>query len=418
MKLLIANRGEIAVRIARTLDAMGVGGVAVYADADRDSMHVEAAGEARSLGAGGVSETYLDIDKLLAAATESGAEAVHPGYGFLSENPRFAAALEASGIAFIGPRPEHLKRFGLKHEARSLAEGAGVSLLPGSGVLANAEDAAQAAERIGYPVMLKSSAGGGGIGMQRCDDVRDLEDRFRSIQRLAKSQFGDPRLFVERCLDKPRHVEVQAFGDGAGKVAILGDRDCSLQRRHQKVVEECPAPNLPENVREQLHEEARALLASVNYRSAGTVEFLYDPEQEFAAFLEVNTRLQVEHGVTELVYGIDLVRWMIELAAGELPLLDDRVAGLAPTGCAMEARLCAEDPKHGFRPTPGTVSVVRFPDRAGARVDTWLRDGTEIPPFYDSLLAKVMTVGETREAVRRSLSDALAETVVDRKSVV
>ena len=411
-KVLIANRGEIAGRIARTLDAMGIASVAVYAEADRDSRHVEAAREAHSLGAGGVSETYLDIDKLLEIVAESGAEAVHPGYGFLSENPRFATALEAKGVAFIGPRAEHLKRFGLKHEARSLAEAAEVSLLPGSGVLANAADALAAAETIGYPVMLKSSAGGGGIGMHRCDNAGELETRFEAIERLAKSQFGDARLFVERCLTRPRHVEVQAFGDGAGNVAILGDRDCSLQRRHQKVVEECPAPDLPDAVRARLHAEARALLASVNYSSAGTVEFLYDPDRESAAFLEVNTRLQVEHGVTELVYGIDLVRWMIELAAGELASLDDLVADLTPRGCAIEARLCAEDPGHGFRPTPGTVSVVRFPERDGTRIDTWLRDGTEIPPFYDSLLAKVITSAPTREAARRALVDALSDTVV------
>jgi len=411
-KILIANRGEIAVRIARTLDAMGIDSVAVYADADRDSMHVEVAGEAHSLGPGGVSETYLDIDKLLGIVVESGAEAVHPGYGFLSENPGFATALEAERVTFIGPRPEHLECFGLKHEARSLAEAAGVSLLPGSGVLASATDALTAAETIGYPVMLKSSAGGGGIGMQRCDDAVELERRFMSIERLAKKQFGDARLFVERCLTRPRHVEVQAFGDGTGNVAILGDRDCSLQRRHQKVVEECPAPDLPAGVRTRLHAEARALLASVDYLSAGTVEFLYDPDHEVAAFLEVNTRLQVEHGVTELVYGIDLVRWMIELAAGELPPLDELVAELDPTGCAIEARLCAEDPKHGFRPTPGTVSVVRFPEGEGTRIDTWLRDGTEIPPFYDSLLAKLITAAPTREAARSALVHALSGTVV------
>ena len=411
-KVLIANRGEIAVRIARTLEAMGIAGVAVYAEADRDSLHVEATGEAYCLGPGGVSETYLDIDKLLGIVAESGAEAVHPGYGFLSENPQFATALEAEGVTFIGPGPGHLQSFGLKHEARALAETAGVSLLPGSGVLRNAAEALAAAETVGYPVMLKSSAGGGGIGMQRCDDPGELEKRFEAVERLAKSQFGDARIFVERCLTRPRHVEVQAFGDGMGNVAILGDRDCSLQRRHQKVVEECRAPNLPDAVRARLHAEARALLASVDYLSAGTVEFLYDPHHETAAFLEVNTRLQVEHGVTELVYGIDLVRWMIELAAGELPPLDELVADLVPTGCAIEARLCAEDPKHGFRPTPGTVSVVRFPERDGTRVDTWLRDGAEIPPFYDSLLAKVMTVASTREAARRALVDALSETVV------
>ena len=411
-KVLIANRGEIAVRICRTLDAMGIASVAVYAHADRDSLHVEAATEAHSLGDGGVAETYLNMDALLGIAAESGAEGVHPGYGFLSENAEFAAALEANGIAFIGPRPEHLRRFGLKHEARALARAADVSLLPGSGVLADVPDALRAAETIGYPVMLKSSAGGGGIGMQRCDDPDELKTRFLAVQRLAKSQFGDPRLFVERCLARPRHVEVQAFGDGDGNVAILGDRDCSLQRRHQKVVEECPAPDLPESVRGQLHDEARVLLASVNYRSVGTVEFLYDPERESAAFLEVNTRLQVEHGVTELVYGIDLLRWMIDLAAGDLPPVDELVAGLTPWGCAMEARLCAEDPKHGFRPTPGMVSVARFPNADRARVDTWVRDGTEISPFYDSLLAKIMTRGETRNGARRALADALEETVV------
>ena len=411
-KVLIANRGEIAVRIAHTLDAMGVASAAVYAEADRDSLHVESAGEAHCLGAGTVPETYVDIAKVLDAVARSGADAVHPGYGFLSENPAFAAALEAEGVAFIGPRPDHLRRFGLKHEARALAQAAGVSLLPGSAVLEDAAAAVAAAGSIGYPVMLKSSAGGGGIGMQRCDDAQALGARFEAVQRLAEAQFGDARLFVERCLVKPRHVEVQAFGDGEGGVAILGDRDCSLQRRHQKVVEECPAPNLPASVRERLHAEARALLASVDYLSAGTVEFLYDPERESFAFLEVNTRLQVEHGVTELVYGIDLVGWMIELAAGELEPLAGLAAGLSPQGCAMEARLCAEDPKHGFRPTPGTVSVARFPTGDRLRVDTWLRDGTEIPPFYDSLLAKVMTVGETRDEARRALADALGETVV------
>jgi len=411
-KVLIANRGEIAVRVCRTLDAMGVASVAVFAEADQDSRHVEAAGEAFPLGSGDVGATYLDADKLLDAVAQSGAEAVHPGYGFLSENTEFASALEDRGVAFVGPRPEHIRQFGLKHEARALARAAGVTLLPGSGVLADADRARKAAAAIGYPVMLKSSAGGGGIGLRRCDNASELETHFAAVQRLARSQFGDARLFVERCLERSRHVEVQAFGDGEGTVAILGDRDCSLQRRHQKVVEECPAPNLPVGVRERLHAEARALLARVNYRSAGTVEFLYDPDREEIAFLEVNTRLQVEHGVTELVYGIDLVRWMVELAAGELPPLSPLTATLAPTGHAIEARLCAEDPNHAFRPTPGTTSVVDFPQGEGLRVDTWLRPGAEVPPLYDSLLAKSMALGADREAARRSLADALAGTVV------
>ena len=411
-KILIANRGEIAVRICRTLDALGIESVAVYADPDRDSLHVEAAGEAVALGAGTVADTYLDIDKIVAAAAATGAEAVHPGYGFLSENAGFADVLAGAGVAFIGPRPEHLRRFGLKHEARALAARAGVPLLPGSDVLKGVDDALASAATIGYPVMLKSSAGGGGIGMRRCDDAQTLASRFDVVERLASAQFGDPRLFVERCVTDPRHVEVQAFGDGRGEVVTLGDRDCSLQRRNQKVIEECPAPNLPRNVRERMHADARALLRQVQYRSAGTVEFLYDAERETAYFLEVNTRLQVEHGVTELVYGIDLVRWMVELAADELPPLAGLARRLTPVGSAMEARLYAEDPGQDFRPSPGVASVVRFPCTDGVRVDTWLRPAVEVSPFYDPLLAKVMAVGGTREEARRKLAQALSSSVV------
>ena len=409
-KVLIANRGEIAVRICRTLDALGIGSVAAYAEADRDSLHVEAAAEAVSLGSGGVAQTYLHQAKLLEAVARSGAEAVHPGYGFLSENAAFAQALEERGVAFIGPRPAHIRRFGLKHEARQLAESAGLALLPGSDVLADLDDARSWAARIGYPVMLKSSAGGGGIGMARCNDEAELTERFVAVRQLAKEQFGDARLFVERWVAAPRHVEVQAFGDGEGSVLALGDRDCSLQRRHQKVVEECPAPNLPDAVRKRMHGDARALLEQVKYRSAGTVEFLYDADRQTAYFLEVNTRLQVEHGVTELVYGVDLVRWMIDLAAGELPPLDALTANLEASGCAMQARLCAEDPHQGFRPSPGSASVVAFPQ--GVRVDTWLRSGTAIPPLYDSLVAKVMAHAPSRDRARRDLRRALAESVV------
>ena len=411
-KVLIANRGEIAVRICRTLDALGVGSVAVYAEADRDSLHVAAAGEAVSLGPGGVAETYLNQAKLLDAVRRTSAEAIHPGYGFLSENPDFAHVLEDRGVAFIGPRPEHIRCFGLKHEARELAQAAGLALLPGSEVLTSLADALAWAAHIGYPVMLKSSAGGGGIGMSRCEDEVELRARFAAVRHLAETQFGDERLFVERCVPAPRHVEVQAFGDGDGGVAVLGDRDCSLQRRHQKVVEECPAPNLAAAVRARMHEGAKALLAQVGYRSAGTVEFLYDPARETAYFLEVNTRLQVEHGVTELVFGIDLVRWMVELAAGELPPLDVLTAQLEAKGCAMEARLCAEDPNEGFRPSPGTASVVSWPAGDDVRVDTWLRSGAEIPPLYDSLAAKVMAHAPSRDLARRRLGEALAKTVV------
>lgn len=411
-KVLVANRGEIAVRVCRTLDEMGIESAAIYAHDDRGSVHVDVASEAHSLGEGNVTATYVAIDKVLDAVRRSCAEAVHPGYGFLSENASFAQRLEELGVAFIGPRPDHLERFGLKHEARSLATTAGVALLPGSGVLSGVDDGLHEANAIGYPVMLKSSAGGGGIGMQRCENQAELRSCFDTVERLANGAFGDSRLFVERCVTKPRHVEVQAFGDGKGGVAILGDRDCSLQRRHQKVVEECPAPNLPSRVRERMHEDAIALLSNVSYRSAGTVEFLYDPDRQVATFLEVNTRLQVEHGVTELVYGVDLVRWMIELAADVLPPIESLRSALQPTGCAVQARICAEDPMHDFRPTPGPISVVKFPKRANVRIDTWLRSGTDVSPLYDSLLAKVMAYGQTREEARQGLQNALADSVL------
>ena len=411
-KVLVANRGEIAVRICRTLDALGIHSVAVYADADRDSSHVQAATEARALGAGGVAETYLHVQKLIQAARSAGVDAVHPGYGFLSENADFARALANHGIVFVGPRPEHLECFGLKHEARRLAAAAGVALLPGSGVLDDVAAGLEAASELGYPVMLKSSAGGGGIGMRRCDSPTDLARHFEAVQRLAGGAFGDSRLLLERCVDAPRHVEVQAFGDGRGGVAVLGDRDCSLQRRHQKVVEECPAPNVPLPVRNRMHASARALLASVAYSSAGTVEFLYDPKRQDATFLEVNTRLQVEHGVTELVYGVDLVAWMLRHAAGELPPLARLAEGLVPTGHAIQVRLCAEDPANDFRPTPGRLSVVSFPQVEGVRIDTWLRDDTDISPHYDSLLAKVMAHAPSRDAARTKLIDALDRSVL------
>lgn len=411
-KVLIANRGEIAVRICRTLDSIGIESVAIFAQDDRGSMHVDAATEAHPIGDGNVVETYVSVDKVLDAVRRSGADAVHPGYGFLSENATFAQRLEELGVVFIGPRPDHLRRFGLKHEARELATSAGVALLPGSGVLSGVSDGLREANAIGYPVMLKSSAGGGGIGMERCEDQAELLACFDTVERLANGAFGDSRLFVERCVSNPRHVEVQAFGDGKGGVVILGDRDCSLQRRNQKVVEECPAPNIPKLVRERMHEDAVALLSSVSYRSAGTVEFLYDPERHEATFLEVNTRLQVEHGVTELVYGVDLVQWMIELAADEFPPTESVRSSLKPQGCAIQARVCAEDPMHDFRPTPGSISVVSFPKTPDVRIDTWLRSGTDISPLYDSLIAKVMAFGQTREEARQRLQNALDDTVL------
>ncbi|XOV85498.1 MAG: urea carboxylase [bacterium] len=410
-KVLVANRGAIAVRIIRTLRELGVASVAVYADEDRDSLHIPAADEAYSLGSGSAADTYLNQDKILSICTLCGAQAVHPGYGFLSENAAFAQMIAAHGVVFIGPQPEHLKQFGLKHEARHLARASAVNLVPGSDILTDTERALAAADVIGYPVMLKSTAGGGGIGMQRCNSEQALIDAFAAVSRLAKGSFGNPELFLEKYLGAPRHVEVQAFGDGRGNVAIIGDRDCSLQRRHQKVIEECPAPNIPQDVRTRLHEQARALLQSVRYESAATVEFLYDAADQAFYFLEVNTRLQVEHGVTELVYGVDLVAWMVRQASGDVASLHE-LDNLDATGHAVQARVYAEDPNHDFRPTPGRITQVAFPFRPGIRVDTWIQAGALVPFQFDPMIAKVLAHGSDRSHALTELDQALAATQI------
>ena len=410
-RVLIANRGAIAVRIARTLRRMGVRSIGVYAESDRDSLHLSAVDEAFALGDGGAPDTYMNEARLFEIIERTGAQALHPGYGFLSENAGFAERLAERGVVFVGPEPEQLRRFGLKHEARAIASSAGVHLLPGSELLTSVEDAALAADRIGYPVLLKSTAGGGGIGMRRADGPAELEQAFDRIRRLAATNFGDDDLYLETLIAAPRHVEVQAFGDGRGDVLIVGDRDCTLQRRHQKVIEECPAPNLPSAVREELHGQARALLASVGYRMAGTVEFLYDAAARRFYFLEVNTRLQVEHGVTECVYGVDLVEWMLRLAADELPPLADLIPA-RPSGHAVQARVYAEDPNHEFRPTPGDVAHAAFPERRGLRVDTWLRSGASVSPYFDPMLAKLICHARTREEALDALSAALRDSSI------
>ncbi|MEP1649463.1 MAG: 5-oxoprolinase/urea amidolyase family protein [Paracoccaceae bacterium] len=406
-KVLVANRGEIAVRVIKTLREMGIQSVAVWSDADRFSPAVRLADEAVRLGPAPATDSYLDVDAVIAACRQTGAQAVHPGYGFLSENVGFATRLAEAGITFIGPDPDHLRDFGMKHTARALALAAGVPLLPGTDVLEGVDEAADQAARIGYPVMLKSTAGGGGIGMQLCADEDSLRDAFESVSRTATASFGDARVFLERFVADARHVEVQVFGDGAGRVMALGERDCSLQRRNQKVVEETPAPLLPDPLRDALHEAATALCASVSYASAGTVEFIYDPLREEFYFLEVNTRLQVEHPVTEAVLGIDLVEWMIRQAAGETVLPDTPPV---PTGAAIEVRLYAEVPHAGFRPASGWLTHVAFPDTA--RVDTWVETGTDVSPFYDPMLAKIIVTGADREAAILSLQVALDTTVV------
>jgi urea carboxylase len=402
-KVLVANRGEIAGRVIRALRKMNIRSVAVYSDADRFSPTVLAADEAVRLGPAPAAQSYLNIDAVIAACRATGAEAVHPGYGFLSENPGFAERLAAHGIKFIGPRPEHMRSFGLKHTARDLTFRAKVPLLPGSQLLDSAGQAVENARRIGYPVMLKSTAGGGGIGMQLCYNDDEVVARFDSVRRLGANNFGDNRVYLEKFVARARHVEVQIFGDGQGGVVALGERDCSLQRRNQKVIEETPAPGLTESNRAALREAALSLGRAVAYESAGTVEFIYDAGRHEFYFLEVNTRLQVEHCVTEMVFGVDLVEWMIRQAAGALTL--PAQASLVSRGAAIEARVYAEDPSKDFRPSTGLLTRVGFGE--GVRVDCWIETGVEVTPYYDPLLAKVVAYGGTREEAIATLSRAL-----------
>lgn len=405
-KVLVANRGEIACRIIRTLERLGVASVAVYSEADTSALHVRRASEAVCIGPPPAIESYLSTAHILDAARRTGAQAIHPGYGFLSENAEFAEACAGEGIVFIGPTPAQMRRFGLKHEARALAEAYGVPLLPGSGLLTDPQAAVRAVAGLGYPVMLKSTAGGGGIGMQVCRGEEELALAFESVRRLGQNFFKQSGMFVEKYVEQARHVEVQIFGDGRGGVIALGERDCSLQRRNQKVVEETPAPGLDAQTREALQSAAVRLGQAVDYQSAGTVEFIWDAGTKQFYFLEVNTRLQVEHGVTEAVCGIDLVEWMIRLAAGEVP----QAYTHAPRGHAIEVRLYAEDPFKNFRPGAGLLSEVRFPEHV--RCDGWIERGTEVTPFYDPLLAKLIVHAESREAAVDRLARALDDSEV------
>ncbi|MFF3939521.1 5-oxoprolinase/urea amidolyase family protein [Streptomyces phaeofaciens] len=406
--VLVANRGEIAVRIIRTARELGLRTVAVYSDPDRSAPHVRLADEAVRLGPAPAKESYLDADLVLKAAKDTGAGAVHPGYGFLSEDAAFARRCADAGIVFVGPTPEQLELFGAKHTARAAAEAAGVPLAPGTGLLPSLAEALKEARVIGYPVMLKATGGGGGIGMSACRSAEELTDAWERVQRVAAASFSSAGVFLERLVEHARHVEVQVFGDGEGRVVTFGDRDCSLQRRNQKVLEEAPAPALPDRVRRHLAQAARDLCASVGYRSAGTVEFVYDAAREEASFLEVNTRLQVEHPVTEEIYGVDLVAWMLRLARGERNVVRDPGP---PRGHAVEARLYAEDPSRGHRPSAGLLTRVEFP--GGVRVDGWVETGTEVTTSYDPMLAKVVAYGPDREQALRRLDEALARTRID-----
>ena len=404
-RVLIANRGAIACRVIRTLRKMGVGSVAVYSEADRHSLHVEQADETVCIGPPPAAQSYLSIPAILKAARETRAEAIHPGYGFLSENAKFAEACAEHGIVFIGPTPRQMRDFGLKHTAREIAAENGVPMLPGTGVLKDVDAALKAAEGVGYPTMLKSTAGGGGIGMRLCASAEELRDAYEAVSRQSQASFGSSNLYLERFVTAARHIEVQLLGDGRGSVIALGERDCSIQRRNQKVIEETPAPGLPDDIRARLLETAIRLGKAVRYQSAGTVEFIYDNSCGDFYFLEVNTRLQVEHGVTEEVTGVDLVEWMVRLAAGDMPALES--LEIQPKGSSIQVRVYAEDPARNFQPSAGRLMHVRWPECA--RVETWVDTGTEVSPFYDPMLAKVIVRGADRGEAIEKLRTALGE---------
>ncbi|HWG78441.1 MAG TPA: acetyl-CoA carboxylase biotin carboxylase subunit, partial [Stellaceae bacterium] len=399
-KILIANRGEIACRVMRTARRMGIASVAVYSDADADALHAREADEAIRIGPPPSSESYLNIDAILDACRKTGAEAVHPGYGFLSEKAAFAEALARAGIQFIGPDTRAIAAMGDKIESKKLARDAGVSTVPGHlDVIPNAEAAVKIARAVGYPVMIKASAGGGGKGMRIARSDAETREGFRSASNEARSSFADDRVFIEKYVEEPRHIEIQVLGDAHGHVIHLGERECSIQRRHQKVIEEAPSPFLDAKTRAAMGAQAVALAKAVDYRSAGTVEFIVDKNRNFY-FLEMNTRLQVEHPVTEMVTGLDLVEWMIRIAAGEKLTL--KQAQVKLDGSAIEARIYAEDPLRNFLPSIGRLVRYAPPAGDGIRVDTGVFEGAEISVYYDPMIAKLVAYGATRdEAIQR-----------------
>jgi acetyl-CoA carboxylase biotin carboxylase subunit len=400
-KLLVANRGEIALRIMRSARVLGMRTVAVYSEADAGAAHVAAADDARPIGAAEPAASYLNIDAIIGAAQSAGADAIHPGSGFLSERPEFARAVEAQGLAFVGPPADVMAALGDKVAARRIAIGVGVPIVPGidTGELAGAR---QFAAEAGFPILVKAAAGGGGRGMRVVDDAAGLEQAIEAAAREAQAAFGDGRVFLEKYLARPRHIEIQILGDHHGKLVALGERECSIQRRHQKIIEESPAPGLSETMRDQMIEAALKLAEAAGYRNAGTAEFLMDGDNFY--FLEINARLQVEHPITELRFGCDLVAEQLRIAAGER--IDEP---LAPRGCAIECRINAEDAEHDFRPAVGRVVKLNVPMGPGVRVDTHLGPGAEVSPYYDSMIAKVICYGAEREQTRARMVAALSE---------
>lgn len=410
-KILIANRGEIACRIIRTARQLGIKTVAVYSDADVNAMHVAMADEAVRIGPAPVSDSYLQGQVIVDAALSTGAQAIHPGYGFLSENPQFVDSITAAGLRFIGPSSEAISAMGLKDAAKNLMQEAGVPVVPGyHGEDQNAELLAAEADRIGYPVLIKARAGGGGKGMRKVDSSAEFDTSLEGAMREGLASFGDATCLIEKYITSPRHIEIQVFGDDHGNVVHLFERDCSLQRRHQKVIEEAPAPGMTEEMREAMGQAAVTACKAINYSGAGTIEFIVDSSEGLRAdrfwFMEMNTRLQVEHPVTEAITGQDLVAWQLQVAAGDpLPLTQDQ---LAINGWAFESRVYAEDVESGFLPATGTLDHLRFPDIA--RVDTGIRQGDTITPFYDPMIAKLIVHGSSRESALNKMTRALEST--------
>ncbi len=413
-KLLIANRGEIACRIIRSAQALGISTVAIYSEADRDSLHAQMADEAIAVGPAQPTLSYLNMQRILEAALESGADAVHPGYGFLSENAAFAEAVIQHGLIWVGPAPETIRQMGDKQTARGTAAKADVPVVRGSvrfkiGELAGVE---AAAEKVGFPLLIKAAAGGGGIGMRQADGPDGLAALVASVQAAAEKSFGNGDVYLERYLPKARHVEIQVFGLGDGRAVHLFDRDCSLQRRFQKVIEEAPAPNLASRVRDRMCEAALSLCRETNYAGAGTVEFIVDAESFEFFFLEMNTRIQVEHPITEMITGVDLVAMQLKLAAGGTGVTIPHT--LETEGCAIECRLYAENPAKSFFPSPGRLTIFRLPEPLpGLRVDTGYREGDMVTPFYDPLVAKIIAHGKTRAAAVQTAISALENLTVE-----
>ncbi len=410
-KVLVANRGEIAVRIIRALREMGISSVAVYSEADRDSLHVMLADEAICIGPAPSTESYLNMEAIISAAVAVKAEAIHPGYGFLSENEKFAELCETCGIKFIGPSSEVIAKMGNKSEARNTMAAAGVPVIPGTEApLYSAKEGLRAAKTIGYPVMIKAALGGGGKGMRVAASESRFEEMFLAAQLETEKAFGDDTMYIEHYVEEPRHIEVQILADSHGNVVHLGERDCSIQRRHQKVLEESPSVAINENLRQKLGKTAVKAAKAVGYENAGTIEFLLDKEGKFY-FMEMNTRVQVEHPVTEFVSGVDIIKEQIRIAAGEKLAFAQK--DIEIKGHAIECRINAEDPEKGFMPSPGTIENMLLPGGNGIRVDTHAYHGYKLPPYYDSMIVKLIVHGKDRDEAVRKLRSALGETLIE-----